>query len=362
MGNKHMCTRCLLDTEVPGITIGPDGQCSQCTQYDRDWGDWPQRRAERKAALDQILRKARQQGNRIYDCVIPLSGGKDSTYVLYYARKALGLKCLAVTFDNGLLTDHARRNIASACEKLEVDHLYYGLSRPLLLRLYRHFLLRTGFLCPVCMRGIQVAISTSQLAFHVPLAMRGTCRRTEEHISTEFFVPGDLGFIESVLEGTPLKQQAQVLLRPVGVFRSPHQIKLPDYIDWDYEEIFRTITQELGWRAATEEAEHSDCQASDAVHYFRWRKFPALIPERLRYSKLVTAGALSRQQAQRKIDEHGFVGQEPPNLDWLLSTLDVTRQQIDEALSDPLKHLKYFTKNRSRAKRRLVALAKRVFA
>ena len=71
------------------------------------------------------------------------------------------------------------------------------------------------------MRGIQVALMRTQLAFNIPLAIRGTSRRTEEHLAPEVFLPSDLSFIENVLKGSPLEKEAEILLTPVGLFRSP---------------------------------------------------------------------------------------------------------------------------------------------
>ena len=359
MIDSHQCKRCQLDDNVPGVQINEGGLCSVCREFDLEWGNWDKIKNEKKAELERIVDRAKKK-KRLYDCVVPISGGKDSVYVLYYARKILNLKCLAVTFDNGWLSVSARKNISNACEKLDVDNIYYGLSRQLMLRLYRHFFLNSGFFCPICMRGIQVTVSRIQLAFNVPLAMRGTCRRTEEHISREFFVSGDLGFIESVLEGSPLYKEAELLLRPVGIFRGPLQIKLPDYVDWNYDDIFKTITEELNWTASSPEAEHSDCYASDMVDYIRWKKFPGLVPERLRYSKLLTAGVMTRETAQQKIGENMFDGEEPPSMDWFLKTFEITREEFDRVLSKPMRHMRFFRKNRSRVKRRLIAIKNQI--
>jgi hypothetical protein len=57
------------------------------------------------------------------DCIIPLSGGRDSTYVLHYAKKVLGLNPITLTYDWGMVTDLARRNIARICGKLGVENI-----------------------------------------------------------------------------------------------------------------------------------------------------------------------------------------------------------------------------------------------
>lgn len=353
------CSRCLLNTEVPGIKVDEEGICSACREYDRVRGDWDKYKKENVAKLEKILDNARKKKS-IYDVVVPLSGGKDSTYVLYLCKKHFSLNCLAVTWDNGFLSEHARENIRNACELLGVDHMYYGINMKLLIRLYRFFFLKTGFFCPVCMRGIQVAISRAQLSFSVPLAVRGTSRRTEEHISHEFFIPGDLSFLENVLQDNPLKKEASALLYPVGILSSPPQIQLPNYIEWDYDEIYKTIKNELGWEAHSNDAEHADCKVADIVDYIRYKKFPVLIPEMLRFSKLVTAGQMTKEDAQRRVAENRSAIREPDNIVWFQNALGITGEEMDSVLAEPLCHMKY-KRQRSRVWRRIHSLKHQLF-
>ncbi|PXF59972.1 MAG: hypothetical protein C4B58_02130 [Deltaproteobacteria bacterium] len=119
------CSRCLLNDRIPGVTFLGDSQvCSVCINYDQTWGNWSEKRKE----LDQIFDIARKK-KRSFDVLVPLSGGKDSSYVLYLCRRVFNLKCLAVTFDNGFLSDHAKQNISNACDRLGVDHVYFRLDR-----------------------------------------------------------------------------------------------------------------------------------------------------------------------------------------------------------------------------------------
>jgi tRNA(Ile)-lysidine synthase TilS/MesJ len=127
----NQCSRCLLGTDVPGVRITESGLCSVCTDYDKTWGDWKQVKERKRKELEHILKIVKSK-KRLYDVLIPFSGGKDSSYVLFLCRKVYNLNCLAVTFDNGFLTEHARHNIAKTCENLNVDHIYYGLSKPTL--------------------------------------------------------------------------------------------------------------------------------------------------------------------------------------------------------------------------------------
>jgi predicted PP-loop superfamily ATPase len=354
----NSCVRCLLSTEVPGVSIDQIGICSVCRDYDSTWGNWDNIKKERYFKLENIIQKARSK-KQLYDVLVPLSGGKDSTYVLYVCRKKFNLKCLAVTWDNGFLTDHARINIHTACSKLGVDHLYYGLSEPLLMDLYRHFFLNTGFFCPVCLKGIYTAIFRAQAAFNIPLTIKGTSKRTEEHVHPAYFIDGNFSFLENVLENTPLKKEAEVIIQPIGLFSSPMAINLPDYMDWDYDLIFQTITERLGWMAHSPDAEHSDCKVDNIVHYFRYKKYPALIPEMLRYSKLVTCGQLDKKEAERRVAEKKASLKEPSNLSSFLNALGISRDEMDGVLLQPMRHMKYL-KERSRVVRRLKVFKKRL--
>lgn len=338
------CRRCLLTNEVPGVKIAEDGLCSVCKEYDQEWGNWHQKKKERSAALDKILENAKKK-NRLYDVCVPISGGKDSMYILYLLRQKYNLKCLAVTFDNGFLTNLARENIKNACEILGVDHIYYSISKPQLMKLYRYFFLKTGFFCPVCMRGIYVAQMRAQTAFNIPLAVKGSSRRTEEHISPEFFLPGDISFIENVLKGSPLEKKAELLLIQSGLTRSLPTIQLPDYIEWNYDEVFHTIKTKLNWKEDGDKTEHSDCLVAGVVDYARRRKYSVLVPEMLRFSKLVTCGQISKEEAIKKLSEEKKEIHEPGNLDWFMDELRISKSEFEEVFKVPLPHMKYLKRN-----------------
>jgi len=73
-----------------------------CNNFDRSFGDWNSRKEFKKKQFEQIVEKIKKL-NSEYDCLIPLSGGKDSTYALYVCDKIYNMKCLCITFDNGFL-------------------------------------------------------------------------------------------------------------------------------------------------------------------------------------------------------------------------------------------------------------------
>ena len=351
------CQRCILSDEVPGVKITEEKICSVCRDHERLWGNWEQSKNKRTKELERILEATRRKKG-LYDVLVPLSGGKDSIYILYLCKRVFSLRCLAVTWDNGFLSEHAKENIRNACEELRVDHTYYGMNKPLLMKLYRHSFLETGFFCPVCLQGMGVAIERTQTAFEIPLAIKGTSRRTEEHVSPEYFVEGGISFIENLLQGSEWEKDAAALLQPAGIFSSPRAIQLPNYVDWNYDAIYKTIKAELGWKAHSGDAEHTDCKVDNIVNWIRYKKYNVLVPEMLRFSKLVTAGQMTRDEALRRVSANKKALKEPENLDFFLNSLGISRQEMEEILADKHRHMKYLKQN-SRVLRRLRNLKRR---
>lgn len=112
------CTRCVMPETKPDLFMDAEGVCSACRHYEsRKEVDWDARRDELVAILDKYRGRAR--GN--YDCLIPVSGGKDSTYQVV-RMLSLGANPLCVTATTDDLSDIGRRNIENI-KSLGVDYI-----------------------------------------------------------------------------------------------------------------------------------------------------------------------------------------------------------------------------------------------
>lgn len=126
MNNKYsICTRCIMDTSDPEIVFDDKGVCNHCHRYEEEL---PKRVFQGKVAevkLSQMVQNIKQTGKgKEYDCIIGVSGGVDSTYVAYLTKE-LGLRALAVHFDNGWNSELAVSNIEKVLDKLDIDlHTY----------------------------------------------------------------------------------------------------------------------------------------------------------------------------------------------------------------------------------------------
>ena len=103
------CRNCLLPAEVPGSDIDASGTCALCRDYRQSTHETDERaRAAREADLEATLKQCRGAGE--YHCLVNLSGGKDSCYLLYKLKKEYNLRVLAFTTDMNV-PDVAWQNI-----------------------------------------------------------------------------------------------------------------------------------------------------------------------------------------------------------------------------------------------------------
>ena len=105
--NLRKCNKCGLPETYETIEFDAAGVCNICrsTEHKINFIDWEQR----KKLLDALIEKLR--GKSDYDCIVPFSGGKDSTFQLYYLMKEYKLKPLVVRFNHGFM----RQTIEEKC-------------------------------------------------------------------------------------------------------------------------------------------------------------------------------------------------------------------------------------------------------
>ena len=116
--NYNVCSRCLMDTTASHIKFDENNYCNFCINFLKKYKN---NKFNNKYSLDDLISKIKKDGkNKEYDCIVGVSGGVDSSYVLYKVVK-LGLRPLAVHLDNGWNSELAQSNISNLVKKLNVD-------------------------------------------------------------------------------------------------------------------------------------------------------------------------------------------------------------------------------------------------
>ena len=341
--NVKRCSRCILPQNYPNITFDSNGVCNICHDYDKQWGnvDFDQLNQE----LEKRFTKARKL-KRKYDCVVPLSGGRDSTYVLYQARTKFDLKVLAVTHDNGFFSDYAKDNIRKAVDKLNVDHIMVKTKWPLIKSLYRCFFMKAGEFCTPCNISAKSSVIRVAKSEKVPLIIYGSSPRTDEAspyelccsrmdyfknvIKDDFSLSEVHGFLHK-------KNQPSIIDRAKYKLFGWPEIALPGFMDWNHDQIFKTLRDELGWEKS-DQVDHMDCIMDPVKDYIRLKKFGfSALTQKL--SALIRDGQMARETALAQIALEE-TGNEPEILPEFLKRLDLSREEFEGFVNRT--HLDYF--------------------
>jgi N-acetyl sugar amidotransferase len=134
------CKKCLYPDTKPQLEFNDEGVCSACTNFNNKSNiNWEQKRFE----LEQILKKFSSKNENNYDCIIPVSGGKDSFFQTYFITKELGYNPLVVSFHPLDQTDLGKKNLDNL-KKLGVDCIEFSPNPTIYKKLAKFGLIELG--------------------------------------------------------------------------------------------------------------------------------------------------------------------------------------------------------------------------
>jgi N-acetyl sugar amidotransferase len=115
------CTRCISDSTCPGIRFDAKGVCNFCHLHDK-WVRWYPNGKEGKVKRDALIHTIKKDGKgKKYDCVVGISGGRDSSWLLHRTVTEYGLRPLAVHFNDGFDNPVGGENMVNITRKLGVE-------------------------------------------------------------------------------------------------------------------------------------------------------------------------------------------------------------------------------------------------
>jgi hypothetical protein len=311
------CTRCIMPRSTHGITFDEQGVCSLCQSYQPAelYGE---------EAFVEVLNSARARNGR-YDCIVPLSGGRDSTYVLYLTRAVHNLKTLAVNYDNEFRNPQAVVNMERACKKLGADFVSIRSRRDI-----GHKFLKAnvragiplglptlvGSFCRQCAYGYTAITFLQAEKFDVPLILWGTSKAESTMVTRQNalakiqasryrkLMDPNLYKAEyyALLERLEFRVRGNSLLDRSGppTLHSDRtrEISVFDYIPWDRRKIKDTIMKELGWEKPADHATswRMDCVLHEVVNYC-WIKLIGASMDCMGYCNMINAGQMERAEA-----------------------------------------------------------------
>lgn len=167
------CARCVMPSTKPDLHLDEEGVCNACRAYERRQEvDWDKRRAE----LIALLERYHQHGSN-WDCIVPVSGGKDSTYQVIRMLQ-MGLNPLCVTSTTCDLAEIGRKNIENI-KRLGVDYVEFSPNPLVRARLNRIGLMEVGDISWPEHVGIFTIPVRAAVQFNVPLIVWGENSQNE---------------------------------------------------------------------------------------------------------------------------------------------------------------------------------------
>jgi len=340
-GQQKICTRCVMDTSAPDIRFDAKGICQYCHIHDRLIHQYEQN-GDSVKKFEEIVKNIIHEGkNNEYNCIVGVSGGRDSTYTLYKAVQC-GLRPLAVHFDNGWNSDIAVSNIKNATEKLDVD-------------LYTHVADWEEF------KDLQISflkasipdaeIPTDYVITSVLLQKASEYNIKNILVGCSFKTEGIVPLSWTYMDGRYIKSihkkfgKKRITSFPImgiknliyySIIKRIKFIHLPAYVDYCQNDVDSVLTKELGWKYYGGH-HHESVFTEFFQSYYLPLKFN-IDKRKLEYSALVRIGDVTREDALKALEEPY-----PNNkniVEYTINKLGLTDDEFKEIMGSPRKSFK----------------------
>jgi N-acetyl sugar amidotransferase len=336
---NQVCTRCIVDDTVPGITFDENGVCAFCKIHDQ-LEDKYTLNENSELTLKRLANKISNEGKgKKYDCIVGVSGGRDSTYTLLNTVK-LGLRPLVVHFDNGWNSEIAVQNIKNACNALGVDLYTHVADWEEFKDLQRAFLKASVS---------DAEVPTDWTIFSVLFKVAAKEKIKYIIHGHSFRTEGTTPLMWTYMDGRYVKyihrkfgtgkSKSFPVMGLMGylyytLIKGIHQERILYYIPYDEKKVMDLITSELKWKDYGGKHYESNYTAFFQA-YILTRKFN-IDKRKLHYSALIRSGQLTREQALEKVQVDPYKGG-TELLDYCLKKLDFTKDEFEKIMNEPPK-------------------------
>jgi len=352
--SSQLCVKCVLPSTTPGISFDKNGVCNYCNTY-------IPMKVGGEQKLIKILDSYKNRKGAKYDCMVCISGGRDSAYTLWKIVHDYKLRVLAVNYKNPFTSEQAKLNLQSLVKKLGVDFYDWEFPNDIhrkstekALKAWSHHPTSTliPILCGYC-KTIWPTLYKIAQKHEIPLIVVGS-----NPLETASFKKAGIGGARYYYKLTMLptiisKSLKELIKNPrylthcswslilkMYLYAGQHSpllrrrfnnievVRLFDYILWNEKEVLHTIEKNLDWKKApeVESSWRFDCE----LDYGRRIMYGATIgvTELVDlFSKMIREKILTRDEALRRLEKENVVPKEKVNE--VLSRVGTTLEDLN---------------------------------
>lgn len=342
---EQPCTKCILDTTISDIKFDENGVCNFCELHKTLEKKYP----IDETVLQQIIAEIKNRGkNKKYDCVIGVSGGVDSTYLIYMAKR-WGLRPLAVHLDNGwnsgIAEDNLRQIVKELNVELRVEKVNWDEFRELQIAFLKASVSDIEIPTDV---GIYATLFKVAAEENIPSILNGHSFRTEgtQPLNWTYMEGKYVDSVYKQFSGRWLKYFNNMKIKNLIYYiliRRIKEYRPLEYIIYDKKEAARVINKEINWK-------------DYGGHHFEsiYTRFMAsyILPTKFNIDKRkvtlsaqVRSGLLNREEALDIIKKEYYPKDKiESDRDYILEKLKISNEQFNDIMNLPIKnHLDYPT-------------------
>jgi glutamine---fructose-6-phosphate transaminase (isomerizing) len=336
------CKKCILPITYPDLTF-ENNVCKLCESQENN-----PKINEGLLGEDELLKILISEKKGTYNCLVPISGGKDSCYALYFISEHLHLNPLAFFFDNGFTSEYARKNIDNLCHRLKIDLVVGKATEYRRLQIIEalHIAKNLGrFIktCGNCENNLRTSAINEAIKRNIPFIVWGstdfedkpqrftsgsyitdrevfgTWKSTKSKIKTAFIILLTQGQLINKCKAIyhawrliyflikdNIKSNISLNWKIFNPFlevsfknKKINTIFFYDYIKYDPYHHIEILENELGWKAARDKESRMDCKLHCFINYRNLRE-TGITADGFTLSVLIRNGLISKESALKK--------------------------------------------------------------
>lgn len=346
--NYQICTNCVMDTSDPNIKFDENGVCDHCHDFEKyvkpHWHPDERGRSE----LSKIVAKIKREGkDRDFDCILGISGGVDSSYMLHLAIKELGLRPLVFHVDGGWNSELAVHNINVMIDKLGVD-LYTQVINWEEMKDFQLAFFKSG------VPHIDIPQDHAFIAtlynfadkYKIKYILNGGNISTEcvqyplkyYYYGTDMFQINDIRkrFGTNKMETYPFSSifRHKIYLR---YLKGVKVIKPLNYLPYTKEKAMKILQEEYDWKPYPQK--HFESRFTKFFEGYWLPERFGFDPRRVQFSSLILTGQMTRDEALEKLSQPAYDTETiKDEFNYIATKLDITPEELQYYFNMPKKY------------------------